>query len=64
VEQTFGLPALGPASFGYTDARARSFVDSFDFSQHPRPFRTIPAPLDAHYFLTRKPPVEGYVDYE
>jgi phospholipase C len=44
VEDTFGLPALGPASKGYSDARATSIADSFDFKQKPRPFHVIPAP--------------------
>jgi phospholipase C len=51
VEQTFGLPLLGPASFGYTDGRAQSIVDSFDFTQKPRVFVRIPAPLPAAHFI-------------
>ena len=29
AEQTFNLPAVGPASFGYTDTRATSMIDAF-----------------------------------
>jgi phospholipase C len=55
VEQTFGLPTLGSAGFGsgYTDARANSLIDSFDFTQKPRRFKVIPAKYGAHYFRTR-----------
>lgn len=55
VEQTFGLPKLGPASLGYTDHRAHSIADSFDFTQKPRAFKKIPAPYPPTFFLTRKP---------
>ncbi|MBV8433001.1 MAG: hypothetical protein JO029_01830 [Candidatus Eremiobacteraeota bacterium] len=51
VEQTFNLPALGPTSEGYTDSRASSIADSFDFARPPLTFRTIPAPVPASYFL-------------
>ena len=63
VEQTFGLPPLGPASFGYTDARARSLVDAFDFTQKPRAFVPIPAPYSPQYFL-RRPPSRRLPDTE
>jgi phospholipase C len=55
VEQTFGLPPLGATSQGYTDTRAHSLSDSFDFRQKPRTFTPIPAPLGASYFLTKPP---------
>jgi phospholipase C len=55
VEQTFGLPPLGTAAEGYTDVRAHSIADSFDFSHHPRAFTKIPAPYSARFFLLRKP---------
>lgn len=42
IEQVYGLPALGSAQDGYTDARANSIIDSFDFNQAPRPFKRIP----------------------
>jgi phospholipase C len=53
VEQVFRLPALGPASFGYTDTRANSIIDSFDFTQKPLIFVPIPVPHQASYFLAR-----------
>ena len=55
VEEAFGLSALGTVAEGYTDARARSLGDSFDFHQKPRTFAPIPAPRGARYFLTRPP---------
>jgi phospholipase C len=53
VEQVFGLPPLGTRADGYTDTRAHSMLDSFDFRQPPRAFKHIPAPLQGSYFLTR-----------
>ncbi len=52
IEVTFGLPSLG-----YADAPADDLSDCFDYSQRPRPFQTINAPLDADYFVhdTRPP---------
>ena len=55
VEDTFGLPVLGPASLGYTDSRATSIGDVFDFHQAPRPFTPISAPQSATYFLHQVP---------
>jgi phospholipase C len=54
AEQVFGLGPVGPASFGYTDTRANSLEDSFNFSQKPRAFVPIPAPKLKQFFLTRK----------
>jgi phospholipase C len=54
AEQIFGLGPIGPASFGYTDTRANSLDDSFDFAQKPRRFIPIPAPKTRQFFLTRK----------
>ncbi len=53
IEETFHLAALGPASGGYTDTRAQSIVNSFDFKQKPRAFTPIPAPYPPAYFLTQ-----------
>ncbi len=53
IEETFHLPSLGPASRGYTDTRARSIANSFDFKQKPRAFKPIPAPYPPAYFLTQ-----------
>ncbi|HTU83192.1 MAG TPA: alkaline phosphatase family protein [Candidatus Acidoferrales bacterium] len=55
VEETFGLPPLGPTSAGYTDTRANSIIDSFDFTMTPRTFRHIQAPLPPSTFLNEKP---------
>jgi len=55
IEETFGLPSLGPSSRGYTDTRAHSLVDAFDFKQQPRAFKPIPAPYPPRYFLTQRP---------
>ncbi|HZY99366.1 MAG TPA: alkaline phosphatase family protein [Candidatus Baltobacteraceae bacterium] len=54
VEDTFGLPALGPPST-YTDRRGNSIVDAFDFTQKPRAFAPIPAKYPADYFIDRPP---------
>jgi phospholipase C len=53
VEQAFDLAPVGPTSKGYTDTRATSIVDSFDFSQKPRGFVPIAAKYSATYFLER-----------
>jgi phospholipase C len=55
IEETFNLPAIGPTSFGYTDAAARSLRTAFDFSQSPRAFKPIPAKYPASYFIERAP---------
>jgi phospholipase C len=46
IEEQFGLPSLG-----YRDASADNLSDCFNFSQAPRAFRQIQAPLTASYFL-------------
>jgi len=51
VEQTFGLPVLGSEADGYTDARATSLSDVFDFQQAPRKFNVIMAPQSRTFFL-------------
>jgi phospholipase C len=53
TEQTFHLGFVGPSGFGYTDARANSLVDSFDFTQKPRTFKPIPVTKPAQFFLER-----------
>jgi phospholipase C len=55
VEETFGLPPLGSRRDGYTDARANSLTDSFDFTKGPRRFKVIPAPYPASIFLRMRP---------
>jgi len=51
VESVFGLPTVG-----YADTRADDLSDCFDFSQTPLTFQTIPAKLNAEYFLNDKTP--------
>ena len=58
IEEVFGLPPLGDTSSGYTDTRANSMLDVFDFRQKPRAFVPIPAEKPASYFLTRPPSYE------
>ena len=55
AEQTFNLPAVGPASFGYTDTRATSMFDAFDFTQKPRAFVKISAKYPPSHFIQRSP---------
>lgn len=58
VEDNFGL-----GSMGTTDARAKSIVKMFRFSQKRRTFSKIPSSLDVRYFRTR-PPSNAPVDSE
>jgi phospholipase C len=55
VEQLYGLPAIGPPSLGFTDTRAASLTDSFDFTQPPRAFVPIPALYPPSRFLNERP---------
>jgi hypothetical protein len=55
VEDIFHLPAIGPPSLGFTDTRAASLIDSFDFSQKPRAFFPIPARYSLTRFLNERP---------
>ena len=55
VEQVFTLPGLGTVSAGYTDARANSLVDSFNFTIAPRAFKVIPAPYPPSFFINAAP---------
>ncbi len=57
IEKVFNLPALGQLRGaspwqGYTDTRANSLDDSFDFSQPARTFQVIHAKYPASYFFT------------
>jgi phospholipase C len=52
VEETFGLPPLEPKKDKKaSDRRANSPDDAFDFTQAPRAFKKIKAPMDADFFL-------------
>jgi phospholipase C len=55
VEQIFGLPPIGPPSRGFTDTRAASMLDAFDFTQAPRAFSPISAPYPESSFLHERP---------
>jgi phospholipase C len=55
IEEAFNLPSLGQTAYGYTDSRANSIVDAFDFTQLPRAFVPIPAKYPTSYFLNEKP---------
>ena len=55
VEEVFALPALGSVAAGYSDARAASMMDGFDFTRSPLTFHKIPAPVPPTYFVTARP---------
>jgi phospholipase C len=55
VEEAFDLPVVGPPAAGYTDTRAASIIDAFDFTQAPRAFKMIPAKYPASHFVESKP---------
>jgi phospholipase C len=55
MEQVYGLPELGSAQDGYTDARANSIIDSFNFNQTPRAFKTIPTRYHKFDFMSESP---------
>ncbi|MBV9718513.1 MAG: hypothetical protein JOZ77_04295 [Candidatus Eremiobacteraeota bacterium] len=55
VEQIFNLPPIGPPSRGFTDTRAASMLDVFDFTQKPRAFTPIPAPYRESLFAHERP---------
>jgi phospholipase C len=51
METTFSLPSLG-----YADVYGDDLADCFDLTQTPLTFQTIPAPLDAAFFLNDRRP--------
>jgi hypothetical protein len=55
AEQVFGLPPVGPATLGFTDTRATSIVDAFDFTQRPRAFTAIASRYPASHFRSERP---------
>ena len=58
IEQNWGLGSLGT-----TDSRSTSIVDSFDFTQKPRAFVSIPSSLSQRYF-EHQPPSNEPIDTE
>ena len=65
IEEVYGLPAgsIGPTSKGYTDGRANTLDDAFDFNQSARPFY----PISSKYPMSRfvhEVPSYGPVDEE
>jgi phospholipase C len=65
IEEVYGVPAgsIGPVSKGYTDGRAASLDDAFDFKQSPRPFVPIGSKYPKSHFL-HEPPSDEPVDTE
>jgi len=55
MEDVFSLPSLGSVADGYTDARAASLVDTFDFTIKPRPYQSVTTQYPASWFLQQQP---------
>ncbi len=55
VEEVYALPPLGSTSQGFTDTRATSMLDTFDFTQPPRAFTPIAAPYSKDVFSNERP---------
>ena len=55
IEQAFNLPPIGKTINGYTDSRANSIVDSFDFTQSPIKFQHIVSKYPPSKYLEFKP---------
>jgi phospholipase C len=67
VEQTFDLPPLGSIApslgYGYTDERAASLDDSFNFARKPNKFKHVEAPYSVTTFVRAKPSLLPPDDY-
>lgn len=63
IEEAYDLKPLGSTKNGYSDQRATSIDDSFDFTQQPRPFTAIPSKYPISHFL-QEPPSNEPVDTE
>ena len=63
IEEVYGIPAgsIGSTYQGYTDGRANSLDDAFDFTQNPRPFYPIGSKYPMSHFL-HEPPSNEAVD--
>ena len=57
AEQTFGLPPLSSTGkgYGYSDSRATSILDSFDFTQRPTKFTPIATKYPQSFYLKYPP---------
>jgi phospholipase C len=55
VEEVFDLRPIGPPSRGFTDTRAASMLDVFDFAQSQRAFVPIRAPYPESVFEHERP---------
>lgn len=55
MEEVFSLPPIGSPSQGYTDQRANSLDDAFNFSQSPRPFVPLQPKYPMSHFLHERP---------
>lgn len=55
VEEAFRLPSLGSLADGYTDRRATSIRDAFDFKLNPSSGTGVKAPYPPSHFLNEKP---------
>ena len=51
IEEVYNLPHIGTGATGYTDARANSLTDSFNFLQTPRPFTPFGSKYPASTFI-------------
>ena len=63
IEEAYNLKPLGQTKTGYSDQRATSIEDSFDFTQKPRKFTAIPSEYPMSHFL-HEPPSNEPVDTE
>jgi phospholipase C len=65
IEEVNGISAgsIGSTAQGYTDGRATSLDNAFNFTQTPRKFSAIKAKYPLERFL-KEPPSNGLVDYE
>ena len=65
IEEVYGLPpgVMGPKSEGYTDGRATSLDDAFDFTQSPRKFTPFQVKTPISHFL-HEPPSNDPIDTE
>ncbi|HEX3671641.1 MAG TPA: alkaline phosphatase family protein [Candidatus Cybelea sp.] len=63
AEEAFNLPYIGSTADGYTDRRATSISDAFDFTQKPRAFTPFATKYSKAFFL-RQPRSHDPVDTE